>query len=475
LFTQSIYIDDKLIIIKPIPLPEYIKESSSPAPASKLSLGGLDSPRLFVEEWATDQYVTFDLNLNEKYIEVFFAHFDGYYRFRVVYDEGLKNSVLLQRYDNITSLTISGKYPAYFWKSKIPMQRLTNTCHLDDWERVTEIPLDELSRDMIKNKATTGKGPISPEGEHSNHLMKLNMWSVYRLEFDIPLNTPSRYTNNSFYLSPENLSHESLEQKLNQATAPPQHHLQPPTQQKVPDRIVVRLPTKTVDIESHISLLNFEVRYMMEHAFNLKILREYNVDINFFENMRQLPVAVSCKFLSLLSAPQERIYNIDSALTHIYRSSKDLIGYQQPIPKDCTTIRRVLVTPTSIYPLQPTVEPMNHLQYHFKDYADRFLHVQFTDEDLNPVGPIDTDENDATVEPQNAKLYDRIYTVLRRGLKIAGRTYEFLGCSTKELRSHSCWFFSPTEKMNRGMILNWMGDFREIKTISGFVSCSGQV
>lgn len=469
LLTQAIYIDDRRIIVKPIPMSEYVKESSCPVPASKLSLGGLNSPRLFIEEWSTDQYVTFDLNLNEKYIEVFFTHSNGYYRFRVVYDDTLKNTVLLQRYDNITSLTISGKYPAYFWKSKIPMERLTNTYHLDDWERVVEIPLDDFSRDMIKSKATSGKEPISPQGKHPHQLMKLNMWTVYHLEFDIPLHTSGKH------LSPENLSHELLERRLNQATAAPQNHSQPSILQRAPDRIFVRPSTKTVDIESHISQFNFEVRYMMEHAFNLKILREYNVDSDFFKKMRQLPTEVSCMFLSQLSAPQERVYNPDSAITHIYRLSKEQIGFQQPIPKDCTTIRRVLVTPTSMYPLQPTIEPMNHLQHHFKDYTDRFLHVRFTDEDLNPVEPIDVDENYPAVEPQNAKLYDRIYTVLRRGLKIAGRTYEFLGCSIKDLRSHGCWFFSPTETMTRSMILNWMGDFREIKSVSRFVNCAGQV
>jgi RNA-dependent RNA polymerase len=454
---------------------EYLKEYSCPVSASKLSLGGLSSPRLFVEEWTTDQYVTFDMNLNEKYIEVFFAHFDGYYRFRVIYDETLKDSVLLQRYDNVTSLTISGKFPAYFWKSKISMQRLTNTYHLDDWERVTEIPLDEFSRAIIKNKAATSKGPISPGGQYPNHLIKLNMWTVYRLEFEIPLKIPSRYAGSSYYLSSDNLSHELLERKLNQAIEIPQHqrHSRSFVQQRGLDRIFVQSPTKTVDIESHVLQLNFEVRYMMEHVFNLKILREYNVDVGFFEKMLQLPAEVSCMFLLLISAPQERVYNPDSAITHIYRLTREQIRCQQPIPKDCTTIRRVLVTPTSIYPLQPTIEPMNNLQYHFKDYADRFLHVQFTDEDLSPIAPIDVDDNAA--EPQNTKLYDRIYAVLRRGLKIAGRTYEFLGCSTKNLQSHSCWFFSPTEEMNRDMILNWMGDFREIKTISRFVSCSGQV
>lgn len=402
--------------------------------------------------------------MNDQYIDIFFQHVDGYYRLRIIYDENLRDNVILQRFENKTSLTLSGKYPAYFWKSKIPMEMLGDTYHLTDWERVTEIPLDEFSRDMIRHKATTGstpsKGPILPGGQYPNHNMKLNMWTVYRLEFDIPLNSKKSPTS----LSPNNLTHDALEYKLNLAIG--EH------QQSITQKIHVRSSTKTTDFERQISDMSFEVQYMMEHAFRLKILREYNVDIDFFEKMRELPPQVTCVFLNLLSAPQQRVYNPDTVINYIYRLSKEQIGFQLPIPEDHTLLRRVLVTPTSVYPLQPTMEPMNNLQYHFKEYADRFLFVQFTDEDLNPVAPLEDDEED---QSQNTKLFDRIYTIMRRGLRIAGRTYEFLGSSIQDLRSHGCWFFAATGELSRTHIMTRLGDFSEIKNISTFINCSGQV
>jgi len=113
---------------------------------------------------------------------------------------------------------------------------------------------------------------------------------------------------------------------------------------------------------------------------------------------------------------------------------------------------------------------MTHLQYHFKEHTDRFLYLQFTDEDLSLVAPQEDEETS-----QNAKLFDRIYNILRRGLRIAGRTYKFLGTSMQDLRAHGCWFFASTPQVSRSQIMAWLGDFSEIKFISTFINCSGQV
>lgn len=454
-----------MISIKRIPLAEYLTSESAPIPANKLSLGGLSTPQVFIEEWMTQEFVTFDVNLNRSYIDVFFAHVDGYYRFRINYDEqDFKNSIVLQRHGNISSVTISGKYPAYFWKSKIPMQKLTDTYHLKDWERAVEIPLDEFSRDIMKHKAvTTSKDPIVPGGQFPNHTIKLSNWTVYRLEFDIPLKSSKNKA--KLPLCPENLSHESLEKKINKATGCATILTSP---------IQVRRATKVIDIDTNTSRMSFEVQYMIEHAFNLKILREYNVEVDFFNKMRQLPIPAACLFLKLLSAPQQRIYNPDTVINQIYSLTKDHIGYQLPIPDDCLLVRKVLVTPTSIYPLQPTIEPMNHVQYHFRKHADRFLLVQFTDEDLSPVSPTLPIDDKEEIDTQNHKVYDRIYQVLRKGLRIARRTYEFLGTSTDDLRVHQCWFFAKTDEINRADILTWMGDFRELTKVAAFVAFSGQ-
>lgn len=417
-------------------------------------------PQLFIEEWSTQEYVTFDINLNESHLEVFFAHVDAYYRFRIVYNEkDFKNSILLQRQDNISSIIISGKYPAHFWKSKKPMQSIVDTYHLTDWERVVEIPLDEFSRDIMRQKSSASMKPIMAGGQYPNHTIKLSSWTVYKIDFEIPLKSNKKLG------YPHNLTHETLKAKIEEATREPNN---------VTPEITIRTPTRKIDIEKLTSAMSFEVRYMMEHAFNLKILRDYNVENDFFEKMQQLPPKVACSFLTMLSAPQQRVYNPDTVINHIYILSKDHIAYQQNIPEDHTLLRKVLITPTSIYPLQPTVEPMNHVQYHFREHADRFLLVQFTEEDLTPIeSSLPPDNNEATPSI-NEMVYDRIFNVLRKGLSIAGRFYEFLGTSIDDMRDHQCWFFAPTETLKRADILRWRGDFREIKRVSTFANCSGR-
>lgn len=469
LHSQPIYIHDRLIAIKRIPLEDYLSAENCLIPVNKLALGGLATPQVFIEEWMTEEFVSFDLNLNQKYLDVFFAHVDGYYRFRIEYDEkDFKNSVLLQRHGNITSLTISGKYPAYFWKCKIPMQTLTDHYHLTSqwWERVTEIPLGEVSRDIMKQKEKAmSKEPIVPNGYFPDHTIRLNNWTVYRLEFDIPLKPAPKYALVKT-LTPNNLSHEVLENAIKQATGLSSMSSTP--------QIQVQGATKRINVETITANMSFDVQYMVEHAFNLKILREYNVEADFFKKIQQLPPQVACSFLTLLSAPQQRVYNPDTVINSIYTLINQHISYQQPIPDECMMVRKLLVTPTSIYPLQPTVEPMNHLQFQFRGYADRFLLVQFTDEDLQPMASILPTNDDESTESQNIKVYDRIYNVLRKGIRIARRTYEFVGASTDDMRAHQCWFFVKNDIISRADILTSMGDFREITKVADFVSCVGQ-
>lgn len=446
---------------------------TSPVTASKLSFGGLALPTVFIEEWSTDQYITFDANVNEKYIEIFFAHMEGYYRLRIHYNESIESMLVLQRHHDITTLNISAKYPPLFWRSRIPMEELTNHYDLHNWERVTEIPIDDISRDIIRQKIKNMNGknrePVTPYGEYPDDMIQLNLWTVYRLEFNVPLRS---FKLNDPTLGSE-VSHEMLENKI---WAIKSGYKKNKTRDlKIPE-IRSQKPTSNLNLPKMINTMSFEVQYMMEHAFNLKILREYNIETDFFEKMKELPPNVSCTFLSLLSAPQERIYNPDTHINHIYQLCKNQIAFQIPIPDDCFLRRSVIITPTSMYPLQPTIEPMNQLQARYKDHADRFLYVEFTDEDLAPIKPVpDTEGSYNTDNEQNGKLYDRVYNILRRGIRIAGRTYEFVGSSLKELKSHSCWFFAPTEKLTRNMILENMGDFREVKTISKFTNYTGLV
>ncbi|CAO3674218.1 unnamed protein product [Rhizopus stolonifer] len=377
-------------------------------------MGGLATPTTFVEEWSSSAYIRLDVNLIEKCIEVFFYHLNAQYRLRVRYGSTLKNTIL-QRSDKISTLIVAAKYPAYFWR-KSSAQEPRETYDFSCWERVTEIPMN------------------------NNTTLRLENWSVYKVELEI-----------------DNQTHEMLARRIEEAT------------QSVLQVQAIRTDREyKPKVEQSLAQFPFEVQYMLQHTFNLKILREYNVEGDFYHAISTLEPHIACRLLSLISAGQHRLYDPNTAINNIFKHNSNLTDPAETIPEDYTYLRKVIITPTSIYPLHPVVQKMNHLQYQHKKYADRFLLVEFTDEELTPIIP--------TPHPnQNDKLYSRIFKILKKGLVVAGRNYEFLCASTENLRAHSCWFFAPVEGFDRKDIVYWMGDFEEIKSIPKYISSVGQV
>ena len=64
------------------------------------------------------------------------------------------------------------------------------------------------------------------------------------------------------------------------------------------------------------------------------------------------------------------------------------------------------------------------------------------------------------------QVYERFRGILRNGISVAGRTYEFLGFSHASLRTHQAWFMAPFEKngtiFRARDIIQDLGDFSHI-------------
>jgi RNA-dependent RNA polymerase len=129
-------------------------------------------------------------------------------------------------------------------------------------------------------------------------------------------------------------------------------------------------------------------------------------------------------------------------------------------------MRKVVVTPTTMYVLTPTMETSNRVIRHFRDKKDNFLRVQFIDEASNKVSSSNGTHNYA--------LYNKIYNTLHNGIKIGDRHYEFLAFSSSQLRDHSCWFFAPTYDLTADDIRDWMGDFSTNKNVAKYAARMGQ-
>ncbi|KAG8781898.1 hypothetical protein FRC15_007897 [Serendipita sp. 397] len=97
---------------------------------------------------------------------------------------------------------------------------------------------------------------------------------------------------------------------------------------------------------------------------------------------------------------------------------------------------RVTITPTIMKLEGRSHEQSNGVIRRYSYASDRFLRVNFTDEERLQMR-WDRDVNGEIF------VEERIGGFLKRGLDIAGRHYEFLGYSSSGLREHSMWFVHP--------------------------------
>lgn len=130
-------------------------------------------------------------------------------------------------------------------------------------------------------------------------------------------------------------------------------------------------------------------------------------------------------------------------------------------------MRKLIITPSHLYVSAPSQETTNRVVRHYKQYADRFIRIQFADEGFSCVSPAYEDTN-------REVIYNRIYNVLKKGIKIGDRHYKFLSFSSSQLREQGCWFFAPSNDLNADMIRSWMGVFSKEKVIAKHAARMGQ-
>lgn len=138
-------------------------------------------------------------------------------------------------------------------------------------------------------------------------------------------------------------------------------------------------------------------------------------------------------------------------------------------------VNSVQVTPAKIYFSGPEVNVSNRVLRHFADYTENFLRVAFFDENSSPLHSTDLSRRMARGAPQqNTKLYDRILHVLREGIVIGDKKFEFLAFSSSQLREGSLWMFASTDTLTADSIRKWMGNFWAIRNIAKCASRMGQ-
>jgi hypothetical protein len=136
------------------------------------------------------------------------------------------------------------------------------------------------------------------------------------------------------------------------------------------------------------------------------------------------------------------------------------LHYGAKLPNHQAWVLKAMVTPTRITLHGPDPENKNRVLRMFPKHSDYFLRVIFGDEDGQDLA--------LTSNVKNSMIFERYRKVMKDGIQIAGRKFEFLGFSHSSLRSHSAWFCAAfvddaMARQSNETIIKSLGDFSDIR------------
>lgn len=127
-------------------------------------------------------------------------------------------------------------------------------------------------------------------------------------------------------------------------------------------------------------------------------------------------------------------------------------------------VKFVTWTPSRLIFHKPTIVLSNRVLREFG--SDKFIRVHFRDEDLQRIS---TFKNDASIDNI---LNHGVSELLKNGIQIGSKQFDFLAMSASQLRSHGCWFIS--NEIGADNIRAWLGTFDEIKNVAKYAARLGQ-
>lgn len=134
-------------------------------------------------------------------------------------------------------------------------------------------------------------------------------------------------------------------------------------------------------------------------------------------------------------------------------------------------VHRLYITPTKVYCYGPEIDMSNRVTRKHVDKIDNFLRVSFVDEDWDSIS---AGALSSGVSKERSPVFDRILSVMREGVQLAGKKYEFLAFSSSQLREQSFWMFASKDGITAQVIREWMGDFLNIRNVALCAARMGQ-
>ncbi|CAM6085235.1 unnamed protein product [Calypogeia fissa] len=117
-------------------------------------------------------------------------------------------------------------------------------------------------------------------------------------------------------------------------------------------------------------------------------------------------------------------------------------------------------------------EVSNRVTREYINVIDNFIRVSFIEEDYSSLG------SQALSNPEDrngqSDVYRRIVHVLKEGIWLEGKHYEFLAFSSGQLREQSVWMFAQAGHVTANSIRQWMGNFLAVRNVAKCAARMGQ-
>ncbi|KAK6123360.1 hypothetical protein DH2020_042898 [Rehmannia glutinosa] len=228
----------------------------------------------------------------------------------------------------------------------------------------------------------------------------------------------------------------------------------------------------------------YEVLFQLNSLVHTQKMSLAAVDTGLFEILSSLDMDTAILILqkmhklhSTCYEPKSFIRNHTSITSH---NGENLTSANSKSLTDQNTMscHRVLVTPSKFFCVGPELESSNYIVKNFASYASDFLRVTFVDEDWGRISTTAVSmsiKQDIFAKPYRTDIYRRILSVLRDGIVIGDKKFEFLAFSASQLRSNSVWMFASNDHIKAEDIREWMGCFNKIRSISKCAARMGQL
>ncbi|KAG0216144.1 hypothetical protein BGX33_000408 [Mortierella sp. NVP41] len=427
--------------------------------AEKLELGLKVAQNTFCSEFVATTNVIVQFQQHRRIIKIVFDRqfIDTVIQYHVEmkFQDMDKGCIQVDTIDDVSAVTIHLRYPPTYWRydpkkdDLDPSKWSINSC----LRRVVDIPKEDSvftkppktdDKNDNQGRPPVVRPPVEPNPSHR----KLGKWTVIR--FMVGKEFASQLEAFNASCKEFNL--------LAQSTS----LLPPITTRQGPGNVGQRPMTS-------LQKLPFDTRYMLESALSFNYIVDYDLTPQVIEMLSSVEPIKAATILELIVASRERVWNVEEYLRCEEQKLARVSMRPRIVPSQCVHLRKVIITPTTMYLQPPTVETSNRIIRHYSNLSDYFLRVEYSDEGNNKLWT-----TDATSNRDNA-IYNRVFSTLTQGIKIGDRVYEFLAFSASQLRDNAAWFFcSMAGKETPDSIRKWMGDFSHIKSIAKYGARMGQ-